>query len=296
MKRYAIYAAGVTWPLVKDILDICPAYEESILGGKGQLVALSDSNPDWHGTISCGVEIVAPAQLKSLELDKIIISNIYHAEQIKDYLVNTLKFDEGMLDVTVTEVAQFPRNRWLSDFASIAQLKGLEGSVAEGGVFKGTFAKYINECFPDRKIWLFDTFESFNEDEVKYDKEHGFLEKGYSGVFLKNTSIELVRSVLPHPEKAVFKKGFFPQSALGDTDLEQEKFVFVNLDFDLYQPMIAGLDFFWSKMVSGGVILAHDYFSWHCKGASEAVNTWCADNRQHFIPIGDAVSVAIIKP
>lgn len=83
MKRYAIYAAGVAWPLVKDILDICPTFASSLLGtekGEGNtLVALSDSNSDWWGTVSLGVEIVPPTKLKQLNLDKIIISNIYHA-------------------------------------------------------------------------------------------------------------------------------------------------------------------------------------------------------------------------
>jgi hypothetical protein len=33
MKKYVIYAAGVTWPLVRDILDVCPQYSELLLGG-----------------------------------------------------------------------------------------------------------------------------------------------------------------------------------------------------------------------------------------------------------------------
>jgi hypothetical protein len=241
------------------------------------------------------VEIVSPQTLKTLEFDKILISNIYHAGQIRDYLTNELGFPNEIIDVTVTEVAQFPRYRFLSDYAQIVYAKGLQGSVAEGGVFKGTFAHYINKYFPDRKIWLFDSFDSFSEEEVRYDKERGYLEKNYSGVFLRNTSIDTVRSNLPHPEKAVFKKGFFPQSAEGDTELADEQFVFVNLDFDLYLPIYAGLDFFYPKMVKGGLILVHDYFSWHCKGASEAINKWCAENDVNFMPVGDAISIAVMK-
>lgn len=201
-----------------------------------------------------------------------------------------------MIDITVAEAAQISRYRFLQDYANIANARGLEGSVAEGGVFRGTFAKYINAYFPDRDIWLFDSFDSFNEDEVTFDKEQGYLDKGYSGQFLKNTSMEYVRGILPHPEKAIFKQGFFPQSTVGDDRLTEEKFVFVNLDFDLYQPIYAGLDFFFPQMVSGGVILVHDYFSWHCKGASIALDQWSKENGVSFMPIGDAISVAVVKP
>jgi len=38
----------------------------------------------------------------------------------------------------------------------------LEGSVAEVGVFRGDFAKRLNLLFPDKKLYLFDTFEGFS--------------------------------------------------------------------------------------------------------------------------------------
>ena len=41
------------------------------------------------------------------------------------------------------------------------------GSVAEVGVYKGDFAKYINYFFPDRKLYLFDTFEGFPDEHKK---------------------------------------------------------------------------------------------------------------------------------
>src|SRR6188508_837716 len=36
---------------------------------------------------------------------------------------------------------------------------GVKGNVAELGVYKGEFAKRINQLFPDKKLYLFDTFE-----------------------------------------------------------------------------------------------------------------------------------------
>lgn len=36
--------------------------------------------------------------------------------------------------------------------------KNIKGNVAELGVYKGKFARYINKMFPDRNLYLFDTF------------------------------------------------------------------------------------------------------------------------------------------
>jgi hypothetical protein len=91
------------------------------------------------------------------------------------------------------------------------------------------------------------------------------------------------------------EQGFFPQSTVGDERLANEEFCFVNLDFDLYQPIQAGLEFFYPKLVRGGMILVHDYFSWSCRGANDAVNKWCDATQVSCSPIGDGMSVAIIK-
>jgi hypothetical protein len=264
-------------------------------GYRLELVALSDSNSNYWGTSILGVQCVEPKKLKELKLDKIIISTGYHAEQIMDFLINDLDFRREIIDTSVIELAQYARTRFLRDFANMVYSQNLCGSVAEGGVFKGTFARKINEYFPDRMLYLFDSFDSFNEKELESDRDAGLVNPDYSSVFLKNTSEDIVRNSLPFPGKAIFKKGYFPQTTEHDQLLEKEHFVFVNLDFDLYQPTLAGLEYFYPKMMTGGVILIHDYFCWLVQGAKKAVDEFCANNNLHCLPIGDGVSVAITK-
>jgi O-methyltransferase len=62
------------------------------------------------------------------------------------------------------------------------------------------------------------------------------------------TNENFVLSKMPHPQKCVIKKGYFPETAQG----LNETFCFVNLDMDLYQPTIEGLRFFYSRMTGGG--------------------------------------------
>jgi hypothetical protein len=51
------------------------------------------------------------------------------------------------------------------------------GCVAELGVYKGDFAKRNNIHFPDRKLFLFDTFDGFDERDVSIETGKGYMSK-----------------------------------------------------------------------------------------------------------------------
>jgi len=178
---------------------------------------------------------------------------------------------------------------FLEHFA--AMRKNIEGSVAEGGVFQGDFAKEINRIFPDKKLYLFDTFEGFNEKDIVVEKRNNFSQ--FDAKHLCTTNEQIVLAKLLHPQNAVIYKGYFPETAQGIED----KFCFVNLDFDLYAPILAGLNFFYDKMVNNGVILVHDYFNDGFKGVKAAVSDFEKTRGKplSLLPIGDGFSVAIIK-
>ena len=48
----------------------------------------------------------------------------------------------------------------------------IEGSVAELGVYQGGFAKYINQAFPNKKLYLFDTFTGFDAKDISLEKKY----------------------------------------------------------------------------------------------------------------------------
>ena len=108
---------------------------------------------------------------------------------------------------------------------------------------------------------------------------------------ISNTSVDSVLDKIPNNSRCVVKKGYFPDTA---NDVNDE-FIFVNLDADLYKPTIEGLHFFWNKMKPGGVILIHDYFSDVYTGVNKAVNEFCIQEKIYATPIGDTLSVALIK-
>jgi len=163
----------------------------------------------------------------------------------------------------------------------------LQGNVAELGVYKGGFAKLINAYFPDRSLYLFDTFEGFDRRDVAIEKSKGFSTASQD---FSNTSVESVLKVMPYPEKCIPKVGFFPETAQEVTG----QFVFVSLDADLYDPIFNGLKFFYPKLVSGGYIFIHDFNNDDYKGARKAVEQFCEEEHINFLPLPDLCGTAII--
>ena len=57
----------------------------------------------------------------------------------------------------------------------------------------------------------------------------------------------------------IIATGYFPRDT--GHEVANERFSFVHLDMDYYDGTLAALEFFWPRMVKGGVILTHDYGS-----------------------------------
>ena len=162
----------------------------------------------------------------------------------------------------------------------------LIGSVAELGVYKGEFSAYINKCFPERKLYLFDTFEGFDDNQFLIDKKNYNIVKNVPF----KTSISEVIEKMPFPDKCIIKKGVFRGIANDIND----QFVFVSLDADLFDPIYLGLKFFYPKLVRGGYIFIHDYNNPDWPGAKEAVDKFCVENSINCVPVADAQGSAII--
>jgi O-methyltransferase len=98
----------------------------------------------------------------------------------------------------------------------------IQGCVAELGVYRGDFARCINEAFPDRSLYLFDTFEGFDKQDLEKDARSSFS-KNAEKVF-SNTSVDIVLKKMKHKNNCIVKKGWFPETT---TDVE-ETFAFVS--------------------------------------------------------------------
>ena len=253
-----------------------------------EIVAFVDNSTEKIGTKLDGYEIVSPSQLKKIEYDKIAILSISALYVIKEQILG-MGISEHKIDTSFVETKVRARINFLSDFAKIVYRYNVQGSVAEAGVFQGEFAKEMNKYFPDKFLYLFDTFEGFDKRDIQIEEACNYSEakEGYLNI----TSEKLVLSKMSHPEKCIIRKGYFPETAIGIND----DFCFVNLDMDLYKPTIEGLRFFWDKMVDGGIIIVHDYYSEGYKGVRDAVSEFTKEEGLLPFPIGDSISIAIKK-
>jgi O-methyltransferase len=165
--------------------------------------------------------------------------------------------------------------------------KKVLGNVAELGVYRGDFAASINEIFPNRKLYLFDTFEGFDIKDKNTEVKNGFSDAMQD---FTDTSVEYVLSQMPISKMCIVRKGFFPETATGIED----NFSFVSIDTDLYEPIYAGLRYFYPRLSKGGYIMVHDFNNDEYKGARKAVCEFCEEINIGYVPIADIGGTVII--
>jgi O-methyltransferase len=124
----------------------------------------------------------------------------------------------------------------------------LPGAMAEVGVFQGASAKLLCEAKGENELHLFDTFGGLPQSSS--------ADKGVQREKQYLCSLESVREYLKEYKNVFFYQGLFPDSA---KTLPERQFSFVHLDVDLYESTLAGLQYFFPRLIPGGVILSHDY-------------------------------------
>lgn len=171
---------------------------------------------------------------------------------------------------------------FLLSFEQISK-EGIVGSLAECGVYKGETSKFIHEIFPERKLFLFDTFQGFDPRDSESSNDMRFRDTSEQGVLHNIGDIENV----------IIRKGYFPETAVG---LENERFALVLIDFDKYESTLSALKFFYPLVNRGGFIFVHDYSNpesnWAC---SRALNEFLSDKSEKPILIPDAWGTAILR-
>lgn len=124
----------------------------------------------------------------------------------------------------------------------------LDGEMAEVGSYEGGSAKIICEAKGERPLHIFDTFAGLPEPTA----DDRIVHRGQ----MYACSLESVRGYLSGYANVSFYEGIFPLTA---GPVAEKRFSFVHLDVDLYESTLAGLEFFYPRLVPGGVILSHDY-------------------------------------
>lgn len=258
-----------------DFIVICSQFYAEILGKIKELKIPLDK------VIITDQSLDDPVYRECYERARDILPDFY--EQTKNIILKTVRLNERDHSdkTTIFNDRRFNYGAWyyydyfrFRTFEFLAEeivAAGIDGAVAELGVFNGTFAALINEKFLNRSLYLFDTFEGFDPLEAEAEKAKERCDDSFI-MLHKNSSVETVLKNLPYPEKAIICKGFFPDSIIDEA--REEKFAFVSLDVDFEESTYQGLEFFYPRLTERGYIMIHDYNTYFLDGVKKAVERY----------------------
>jgi hypothetical protein len=139
----------------------------------------------------------------------------------------------------------------------------LEGDFVECGVNRGFLSSSIMESLDWDKLgktfYLLDTFHGLSPSVVspgmygerellrnEQNIENGFYTDDFSSVEKNFSSWKNIRLV----------KGVIPESL---SEVSATSLAFLHLDLNCAPPEVAAFDYFWPKLVHGGIVLFDDY-------------------------------------
>lgn len=149
--------------------------------------------------------------------------------------------------------------------ALLKRTEHLPGINAEVGVYRGGTALLI-AANSDKAFFAFDTFEGLpvtSASDIHVKGEFSASYESVSALFVEYGSrVKLV-------------KGIFPGN--GAALIHFEKFAFAYLDVDLYHSTKDCLEFFYPRMVPGGILVSDDYGWKNTPGVTKAIDEFLVD-------------------
>ncbi|MFX0198737.1 MAG: TylF/MycF/NovP-related O-methyltransferase [Candidatus Hodarchaeota archaeon] len=160
------------------------------------------------------------------------------------------------------------------------------GHVCEVGCWRGLSAyqmgTYLRSQNIDVILHIFDSFEGLSRIESMDRYEHD--KRGLEIVRKRFAcSLEEVQDNLKEFNFIKYYKGWIPERF---PEVKDEKFSFVHIDVDLYQPTYDCFQFFYPRLIKDGLMVFDDYGCIYFPGAKKAIDQ-CVAMLDHpfFIPL-----------
>lgn len=165
----------------------------------------------------------------------------------------------------------------------------LPGSTAECGVYRGVGSGLICQTLRDTytrdaRHFGFDSFEGLPEPAEADRMANGRLHWSRGKLASDYTTVQSLLSEFPFAEVV---KGWIPQCL---EPAQDHIFRLVHIDVDLKQPTTDSLEFFYPRLVSGGLIVLDDHGFTDCPGARVAAEEFFARKPEKIVevPTGQA--------
>lgn len=134
----------------------------------------------------------------------------------------------------------------------------LEGDFVDCGVHTGIFARavvnYVSFEKSNKKYYLLDTFNGLDEKYSNAEEIKRNTLMGYNNENIDQLYNQVKRTFADFNVKVI--KGSVPETLI---EVDSNKICYLSVDMNCINPEIAALEFFWDKMVSGGMIILDDY-------------------------------------
>ena len=151
------------------------------------------------------------------------------------------------------------------------------GARAEAGVYRGGSAELIAAAKPPATPFhLFDTFGGM---PAVAPGDGAFRPDDFA-----DTSVTSVRRRLGGTLGVEFHPGVFPETAATPAR-RATRFQFVHLDLDLYQSTLAGLEFFYLRLLPGAALVSHDYGFASVPGVKQAFDDFLRGRPKQVTPL-----------
>ena len=154
------------------------------------------------------------------------------------------------------------------------------GHTAECGVFQGRGSYLILEAnlHSGKQHHIFDSFEGVSKPD---DRDiHGHKHTKEWGQFDMAFPEESLRQRFQSYQGVHYHKGWIPEKF---HEVSNEKFSFVHIDVDLYQPTYDSIAHFYPLLSPGGIILCDDYAADGTPGARKAMDEFFADKPENVV-------------
>ena len=165
-------------------------------------------------------------------------------------------------------------------------------AVAEVGAYCGGNALIALSFLSQRETLPYYIFDSFAGFPVLSEFDPKSLKKGDYTV---ERSFENIQDIFSSYNNAYIIKGFVPESF--NQLNPKEKYGLVFYDCDLYQPALDTFDYFWDKIIPGGYLLIHDYYTEEggFTGVKKAVDEYFTDKKVTIHGFWENTMALIIK-
>lgn len=186
----------------------------------------------------------------------------------------------GMLATGTRPITLRRRDRLFALTQLFRETLPLQGLAAECGCFRGlsshvlcSLLKSVDSRFDGKGYRIFDSFAGLSEPQPEDAVEGNDLaakrlrKMTHSGAFA--ASLEMVQSNLGEFPGIEYFPGWIPQAFPDET---AARYRFVHVDVDIYQPTRDCFEYFYPRLVPGGIIVSDDY-GW--PGAQKAIEEFC---------------------